>query len=522
VAPPVPTPLPGRIRYSTRRDAFFYTDNSGTYRVEYLGNYIWRFNDGDTFDTSEFYADPPLTSPRYKHTTATESAESLHQTPYDTPEPSVAPSPALSPRLVTPPSAPPLVPYPPPANILAAFPLPVTTMPSAPTMSSTATTGMAFKVSVPEAFNGTKAKYRAFIIQCYLYMAANTKDINDDAKKIAFVLSYMKTSTTLKTAESWKNRFVEKFLIASAPPPLPSYNEFVVQLEAEFKDSNLEAKAFAALHSLKQTGLVDEYTVAFRNLIAEAGITQDGPMIDYYRMGLKAPVVDRIYLVIPLPDTFEKWVSHATQIDQQYRERQAQKKGQTTMTTHHTPSSATKDPNAMDVDKRKTHIAKLTPEERDKCFKEGRCLACREKGHNARDCPRKTSFTSSSPRATTTPYKPKYPRREKTRKADASSDEEEQSTSTKRSKHSKATTSSAITSDGGSEGDDEEEPPSYSKAKLARSKIERILQDLSIDEWSDIAESRWRARVRAKGKSVEEEREGDKGGVAAKRERSGA
>ncbi|KAI5114566.1 hypothetical protein M0805_004039, partial [Coniferiporia weirii] len=31
---------------------------------------------------------------------------------------------------------------------------------------------------------------------------------------------------------------------------------------------------------------------------------------------------------------------------------------------------------------------RLTPEEREKCFKEGRCLACREKGHNSRDCPK--------------------------------------------------------------------------------------------------------------------------------------
>jgi Retrotransposon gag protein len=157
--------------------------------------------------------------------------------------------------------------------------------------TTTATTGAAFKVSVPEAFDGTKAKYRAFIIQCYLYMATNTKDINRNGKKIAFVLSYMKVGTTLKMAESWKYRFVEKFFMPSTPPSLPTYNEFVAQLEAEFKDSNLKAKALAALHSLKQTGSVDEYTAAFGNLIAEAGITQDGPMIDYYRMGLKAPVV---------------------------------------------------------------------------------------------------------------------------------------------------------------------------------------------------------------------------------------
>jgi hypothetical protein len=33
-------------------------------------------------------------------------------------------------------------------------------------------------------------------------------------------------------------------------------------------------------------------------------------------------------------------------------------------------------------------IAKLTPEEREKCLREGLCLRCREKGHMARDCPK--------------------------------------------------------------------------------------------------------------------------------------
>jgi hypothetical protein len=65
-------------------------------------------------------------------------------------------------------------------------------------------------------------------------MSANTKDINDDAKKISFVLSYMKAGTTLKMAESWKNRFVEKYLIPAQPPALPSYPKFLAQLDANF------------------------------------------------------------------------------------------------------------------------------------------------------------------------------------------------------------------------------------------------------------------------------------------------
>ncbi len=31
---------------------------------------------------------------------------------------------------------------------------------------------------------------------------------------------------------------------------------------------------------------------------------------------------------------------------------------------------------------------KLTPEERDKCMKEGLCLRCRARGHRAKECPK--------------------------------------------------------------------------------------------------------------------------------------
>ena len=43
-------------------------------------------------------------------------------------------------------------------------------------------------------------------------------------------------------------------------------------------------------------------------------------------------------------------------------------------------------PDPMDIGN--IQLKKLTPAEREKCMKEGRCLRCREKGHLARDCPK--------------------------------------------------------------------------------------------------------------------------------------
>ena len=56
----------------------------------------------------------------------------------------------------------------------------------------------------------------------------------------------------------------------------------------------------------------------------------------------------------------------------------------------------------MDVDTNEK-LKKLTPEERDKCFKEGRCLRCRKKGHMAASC---TTYTNLPPLPTRSPARP--------------------------------------------------------------------------------------------------------------------
>ena len=56
----------------------------------------------------------------------------------------------------------------------------------------------------------------------------------------------------------------------------------------------------------------------------------------------------------------------------------------------------------MDVDKKKStsirtqNLPKLTPEERQRCFKEKLCYRCRQPGHNAPNCTSQTTATTST------------------------------------------------------------------------------------------------------------------------------
>ena len=93
-----------------------------------------------------------------------------------------------------------------------------------------------------------------------------------------------------------------------------------------------------------------------------------------------------------VPTKIDDWYMRAINFKTQWEwaDSVAQRKIYTPYSTQKTNTQAQStlkvDPYAMDVDAVK--IEKLTKEERERCFKEGRCLQCRKPGHFMKDCTR--------------------------------------------------------------------------------------------------------------------------------------
>jgi len=334
------------------------------------------------------------------------------------------------------------------------------------------TTKSSFKVDKPSSFDGTKSKYDAWRVECQLFFLAHEQDIDTDAKKIVSTLSYMKGGL----AEKWKTRYVS--IDMAKPGYTAHYGNFTSALDKAFIETNKAQKAVDALNRLQQgKRTADEYTADFRVLLSDTNIHDDRAAINFYQAGLNVPLVDRMYGIYPLPDTLDSWIDHAIQFDTQYRDRLAQKRGKTP-TPWHSDNKKSKDPDAMDVDKRqnRTAPAKLTPVEREKCFKEGRCFACREKGHNATNCPQKKTWNnrSGSTRGQTRVIK---------EESDGEGSPPPPHIRTQRPTHNPEAGPSTRTS----ESPPDDEPPTYNRVASARSRIHNILSQLPADQRSEVA-----------------------------------
>jgi hypothetical protein len=135
------------------------------------------------------------------------------------------------------------------------------------------------------------------------------------------------------------------------------------------------------------------YLTEFQNARADAELDNDRVLINYFDQGLNLGLAQSISHLETIPATIDSYIEKAAILHSNHWNLQDRRKyGPATFTTT-APRTTTPrtDPNAMDTSRAatetRTRVAKLTPEERDRCMKQGLCLMCRRKGHMARECP---------------------------------------------------------------------------------------------------------------------------------------
>ena len=258
-------------------------------------------------------------------------------------------------------------------------------------MATTAPSAKEINLNKPDAFDGSRDKFKQFQLDVELYMDLNHEVYDTDLKKIAFVLSYM----TGGAAANWKAQFVEQ-ANAGPPPPTPSlkygtYQNFKKDLVGAFSMFDSVGDALDELRSLrmKKDDSIDEHIAKFKIMAVAAKIDTTNPLtIKLFKETLTKPLENRLMKLETPLTSLDDWYTWAQKIDHQYQKinrANERTRGNTTFkdktpTRKYFFQRKEKDPNAMDVDR-------LSIEEQTKLMKEGRCFKCKNTGHRANECP---------------------------------------------------------------------------------------------------------------------------------------
>jgi len=237
------------------------------------------------------------------------------------------------------------------------------------------------KIATPDVFDGTQSKTEGFLSQLSLYFTGKRGEFSNDQDKIIFALSYMKGGT----AGPWAAEVVRQFHDSADKPLYKDWESFMTDLKAVFGDPDPAGTARFKMDQLKQgTHSAEEYVASFKELISKTKYN-DAAHVEKFERGLNSTLVDKIYNLPEMHSTLAGWMTWATKLDRQWRQREAKKKASNSSPNPRPlksippqvkPHQIPKEPDVvpMEIDSGRKRYGPVI------------CYKCRKTGHIARNC----------------------------------------------------------------------------------------------------------------------------------------
>ena len=251
---------------------------------------------------------------------------------------------------------------------------------SAATTSATQQKPQELKLGQPPTFNGDPTKARGWFNNTQLYLLVNKDIYNDDDRKIAFALSFMREGL----AALWALTETEATFKRN-PPSFGMWNDFLDKFTTSFILENTKDQAIAWMMMTrvdKKTPLL-EYISQFRNNATLSRINNEDVLINFFLRGIPPALMKKIYGMDTVPTTIKTWYQQTLCFQHVWEKTNEIVKGRPPPFQYGQQNNRHKkcDPNAMDVD-----TVQLSKQEKDRCFKNNLCYKCKKPGHISKFC----------------------------------------------------------------------------------------------------------------------------------------
>ena len=264
--------------------------------------------------------------------------------------------------------------------------------------STTTTHVVEIKTALPAPFSGKISEASRWLKAMDAYFLINPSVYNSDELKLALILSKMGTGKGIAFSEKW----YDKLQNSKLKPEDKTLAKFVEDYNENFNPLDAKVRARRDLSKLVQKPGKDEdgtpndgfqdFINDFENLATKAQFEDKLTAVTQFSMGLDRQISTMILSMQNPPDNLEEWIAKAKTFHNQKLRIDELRRGMR-FSNFRTPNYSSPrnppDPNAMEVDT--IRLKKLSPQERAKCMKEGKCFRCRKAGHNARNCQTRTN-----------------------------------------------------------------------------------------------------------------------------------
>lgn len=240
------------------------------------------------------------------------------------------------------------------------------------------------KLPPPDKYDGGSGGSRSFLTHCEIQFELQPSAFPTERAKVAYTLASLSGRAKRWATAEW----------ARQADCCTTFPKFSAALKLIFDPANPENETTPAILNLSQgPRSVTDYIIEFRIAAADSGWNEKALVDGFYR-GLSERMKDAL-VSHRRPQTLQALMDLVTEIDLRFRDRQHDRsrarggEREPPRTVSPPPRGAQTTPPPDLAEPMQLGRSRLSPEERERRFRENLCLYCGRAGHRVNVCPLK-------------------------------------------------------------------------------------------------------------------------------------